>query len=83
MDIEPLSGSDPKAAALSRGVKGNAVVLAQVSPVLIYERTWIVCSRALFSDEGAIVSLADETNFLAFLHLLCGKAEPLGFPPYV
>jgi hypothetical protein len=81
--IEPVPGRNTEASSLSRRIKSDPSMVSEKSPFLIKKSPWLLGGRRFLLKEGSIVAVTDEADFLAFLQLVCGKAQGLCLFPYV
>src|SRR6478752_1099413 len=83
LHIQPLSGGDAESAPLTGCVKGNALVPAHLSSLLIDERAGILHRGHFRFEKGPVIAMTHKADFLAFLQFVDRQSKRLRFCPYL
>ena len=81
LDVEPLACGNTKPASLPRSVEGDPLMLAEMAAMLIDKRAWPPGLGHFPFNEGAIVSMAHEADFLTLLQFIGRKTKGLCLLP--
>src|SRR5207249_2782986 len=79
--IEPAIGRNSQAAALSARVEGRSSMAAQDCSIRADKDTGSFGFRCLLRQEGPIIAVCDETDFLTLFYFVCRQADLLSHRP--